>query len=231
MAKQVPARRIDNEPNQIGARLTRAILDMAGRIPATDERKSRGPDHRVRALAAAAANKAALAAGTLALPPGPLGWLTLLPELVAIWHIQRQMVADIAGAYGASADLTRSHMLYCLFRHAAAQALRDVGVQVGGRLLIQDVPLRVIERVAGKIGVGLSRRVAGNGIARWLPVIGALGVSAYAYYDTRQVARTAIALFHQQPNAGAETADEPAAARAGRAPSRSPTHPRSSGLH
>jgi hypothetical protein len=28
-----------------------------------------------------------------------------------------------------------------------------------------------------------------------LPVIGALGVGAYAYYDTGQVARTAIDLF------------------------------------
>jgi hypothetical protein len=28
-----------------------------------------------------------------------------------------------------------------------------------------------------------------------LPVAGALGVGAYAWYDTRQVARTAIAMF------------------------------------
>ena len=196
MAKHVPALRIGaKSAGSLGERLTRAILEIAGRVPETDEHKSRGPDHRARTIAAAAANKAALAAGTLALPPGPFGWLTLLPELTCIWRIQSQMVADIAGAYGVSAHLTRSHMLYCLFRHAAAQALRDVGVQVGARLLIQDVPLRVIEKVAAKIGLGVSKRLAGRGIARWLPVIGALGVGAYAYYDTGQVARTAIALF------------------------------------
>jgi hypothetical protein len=197
MAKNIPARKVDDGKTggTLNERLTRAVLEVAGRIPQTDEHKSRGPDERARAIGAAAANKAALAAGTLALPPGPLGWLTIVPELIAIWRIQRQMVADIAGAYGVSADLTRSQMLYCLFRHAAAQALRDVGVQVGARLLIQDVPLRVIERTASKIGVSLSRRLAGRGIARWLPVIGAIGVGAYAYYDTGQVARTAIALF------------------------------------
>ena len=195
MAEHVPARRVDGEPGGPGERLTRAILDLVGRIPATDEHKAKGPHDRARAIAAAAANRAALAAGTLALPPGPLGWLTILPELAAIWQIQRQMVADIAGAYGVSADLTRSHMLYCLFRHAAAQAVRDVGVQVGARLLIQDVPLRAIEKIAAKIGLGVSKRLAGRGIARWLPVVGALGVGAYAYYDTAQVARTAIALF------------------------------------
>lgn len=196
MAKHIQARKVARESGgSLSKRLTHAILEIAGRVPRTDEHKSRGPDHRARAIAAAAANKAALAAATLALPPGPLGWLTIVPELMAIWHIQSQMVADIAGAYGVSAKLTRSHMLYCLFRHATAQALRDIGVQVGARLLIQDVPLRLIERAASKIGVSLSRRLAGRGIARWLPVIGALGVSAYAYYDTGQVARTAIALF------------------------------------
>jgi hypothetical protein len=196
MSRQVPARRVDNDASStLSERLTRAVLDLAGRIPETEEHAVRSPDDRARAIAAAAANKAALAAGTLALPPGPLGWLTIVPELVAIWRIQRQMVADIAGVYGVSADLTRSHMLYCLFRHAAAQAVRDIGVQVGARLLVQDLPLRMVERIAGRIGMSVSKRLVGRGITRWLPLIGALGVGAYAYYDTGQVARTAITLF------------------------------------
>lgn len=196
MAEHIPARRVDGEHgDSLAQRLTRTILDVAGRVPATDEHRARGPHERARAIASAAANKTALAAGTLALPPGPFGWLTILPELAAIWRIQSRMVADIAGAYGVSAELTRAHMLHCLFRHAAAQAMRDVGVQIGARLLIQDVPLRVIEKVAAKIGLSVSKRLAGRGIARWLPVAGAIGVGAYAYYDTAQVARTAIALF------------------------------------
>jgi len=194
LAKNVPARRVD-APTTLADRVTRAILDLAGEVPDTAEHKSRGPEQRARAIASAAANKAALAAGTLALPPGPVGWLTIVPELIAIWRIQRQMVADIAGAYGVSGELTRSQMIYCLFRHAAAQAVRDVAVQVGARLLIQDLPLRALERIAAKIGISVSKRLVGRGIARWLPIIGALGVGAYAYYDTGQVARTAMTLF------------------------------------
>ena len=52
-----------------------------------------------------------------------------------------------------------------------------------------------IERIAAKIGISVSKRLVGRGIARWIPVIGALGVGAYAYYDTGQVARTAMTLF------------------------------------
>ena len=205
MTKNVPARRIANgEPQTLGDRLARAVLDVAGHIPGTVEHKSRGPEERARAIAAAAANKAALAAGTLALPPGPVGWLTIVPELVTIWHIQRQMVADIAGTFGVSAKLTRSKMLYCLFRHAAAQALRDVAVQVGARLLVQDVPLRVLERIAAKVGVSVSKRLAGTAATRWIPLAGAAAVASYAYWDTLQVAKTARKLLvSSEPDADA----------------------------
>jgi hypothetical protein len=39
--------------------------------------------------------------------------------------------------------------------------------------------------------------VATRAASRWLPVVGALGVAAYAYYDTGQVAKSAIELFQQ----------------------------------
>ena len=43
----------------------------------------------------------------------------------------------------------------------------------------------------------VAQRSAGSGIARWLPVVGAVGVGAYAFYDTSQVAGTAIELFEK----------------------------------
>jgi len=189
--------------DDIATRISRHLIDMLGRVPETHEAQASDAGARARAVAKAAANKAALAAGTLALPPGPLGWLTIVPELVTIWRIQAQMVSDLSGVFGVNARLTREQMLYCLFRHAAAQAVRDLVVRVGGRLIAQDVPLRVFERVARAIGVRVTKRLIGGGISRWLPIVGAVGVGAYAWYDTRQVARTAIALF----GAGRSTVD------------------------
>ena len=156
------------------------------------------PSERAHALAKVAAKRSALTAGSLALPPGPLGWLTLLPEIVALWRIQAQMVANIAACFGQSASLGREQMLYCLFRHAAAQAVRDLAVQVGGRLIVRRASLSVLQTVAGLIGIRLSQRLLGKSIARWLPVLGALGIGAYAYFDTLQVARTATDLFGKQ---------------------------------
>jgi hypothetical protein len=181
-----------------GRRIAEAILNFIGRVPGSAEHKSRDPTLRARSIANAAAASAAMTAGGLALPPGPLGWLTILPELIAVWKIQAQMVADIAGAYGREAALTREQMIYCLFRHAAAQAVRDLVVRVGERMLVQRVSLRVLQGVAERVGVRITRQAIGKGISRWVPVIGALGVGAYAYYDTGQVARTAIELFRHE---------------------------------
>lgn len=178
-----------------GARLARTILDLAGRIPASGQTATSDPHGGARALTRAAAREAALTAGTLALPPGPLGWLTIAPELALIWRIQRQLVADIAALHGVEAELTRTHLLYCLFRHAAAQALRELTVRAGTRLLLREVPLHALERIATRVGLQLTARTAGRSLARWLPVAGTLGVAGYAWYDTSQVARTALTLF------------------------------------
>ncbi|MEO7916581.1 MAG: hypothetical protein ABIR16_02965, partial [Dokdonella sp.] len=45
------------------------------------------------------------------------------------------------------------------------------------------------------IGVSLSKRTITKGVARWLPLIGAAGVAAYAWYDSSKVAATAIQMF------------------------------------
>lgn len=176
-------------------RITAAILDFASQIPGSHVHRGLHPEAKARELAAQASRKAALTAGSLALPPGPLGWLTVLPELVAIWRIQAQMVSDIAAAFGQHASLGREQMLWCLFRHTAAQAFRDLVVRMGDRLLFRQLSATLAERVAKRIGVSLSQRAVGAGLSRWLPVIGAAGVGAYAWYDTRSVARTAIDLF------------------------------------
>ena len=176
-------------------RVTRAILDFVSEVPASKVADSADPATAAHQLASRAAQRAALTAGSLALPPGPLGWLTLLPELIAIWRIQAQMVSDIAAAYGRRAALGREQMLWCLFRHTAAQAFRDLVVQVGDRLVFRRMSHGVVQSVARQVGRKLSRRAIGEGVSRWLPVIGALGVGAYAYVDTTQVARTAITLF------------------------------------
>lgn len=176
-------------------RVGEMILKVLGDIPRSRRRPSPLPESAARALANSAATRAAVVSGSLALPPGPLGWLTVLPDLYAIWKLQAQLVADIAAVYGKTPVLTKEQMLYCLFRHAAAQAVRDLVVRAGDRFIVQRATLKALQRAAERVGVKVTQRSVGAAVSRWVPVVGAVGVGVYAYYDTAQVARTAMELF------------------------------------
>ena len=147
------------------------------------------------AIARTAAQKAALLSGSLALPPGPFGLMTILPDVYLIWKIQRQMVADIFALHGRSAELTRTHMLYCLFRHMASQVLRDVVVRTGQRVVVEQLSTGALRTALASLGTRVTQKLAGTAASRWVPIAGAAAVGAYAYWDTLQVARTARRLL------------------------------------
>jgi uncharacterized protein (DUF697 family) len=186
-----------------GAAQEREILDklfsilfkVIHEIPSSAEKQKSDALFHARKLIADASLKAAGISGALALPPGPWGWLTILPDLAAIWRLQAQLVADIGAVYGKKGKLTEESMIYCLFRHAAAQVVRDLVTRMGERVIVQHVSLQMAENIIAGIGVRMIRRVARGGLWRLLPAIGALAVAAYAYYDTEQVGRNAIDFF------------------------------------
>jgi hypothetical protein len=176
----------------------KALIGALSQIPATRVAHDAHPETRARAIASVAARKTATVSGSLSLPPGPIGWLTILPDLTMVWKIQSQMVADIAGAFGQDASLDSEQMFYCLFRHAAAHTVSGMAVRAGERILVRRSSSHALEAAARKIGVPVARRIAGRGISRWLPLVGAVGVAGYAYYDTMRVAHTTIDLFRNQ---------------------------------
>jgi hypothetical protein len=179
-------------------KIQKLLLDLVSKIPHSNEEPSTDPLARAQAIAQGAALRAAATSGTLALPPGPLGMATILPDLLAIWQIQKQMVADIAATYGKSVMLTREMMVFCLFKHGAAILVRDIVVRVGERLLIRRVALRVLQQALQRIGIRITQRVIGQAISRYIPFVGALAIGSYAYYDTSQVAATAIDTFSRE---------------------------------
>ena len=179
------------------SQLTGALLELVLHVPESSEPTLERPAHRAHALSRTAARTASLISGSLSLPPGVLGWLTIVPELIGIWKLQAQMVSDIAAVYGKRKTLGREQMLYCLFKHVSAQLFRDVVVRVGERVVIQQTSLKFIQNLARSIGVQVSKTVISKGASRFVPLLGAVTVGAYAYMDTMQVAKTAIDLFER----------------------------------
>ena len=182
-------------PLNTSSEVANVMLDLVLRPTSSSETQADHPQARAHDLGRAAARRASVLAGSLALPPGVLGWLTVLPELIGVWKLQTQLVSDIAGVYGKTATLNREQMLYCLFKHVSAQLFRDVVVRAGERVLIRSASLNALQALAKRLGLRIAHGTLGRGASRFVPLIGAIGVGAYAYYDTMQVAKTASELF------------------------------------
>jgi hypothetical protein len=186
--------------------VTGVIERVIADVPAPHTHPVDDADAQAERITHAAARRAAMLSGSLALPPGPLGMLTVLPDLYLIWQLQRQMVSDLFALYGRTAELTRTHMLYCLFRHLASHVVRDIVVRAGQRLVVQQVSASALRSMLGGIGVRVTQRLAGSTVSRWIPLAGAAAVGAYAYWDTLQVARTAQKLLAESAMQPARTA-------------------------
>jgi uncharacterized protein (DUF697 family) len=175
------------------------LLAFFAAVPTSSESRSDTPAVRAAALATQRAKAAASLSGAAALVPGPLGFATLLPDILGICKIQAQLVADIAAVYGRTESLDDATMAYCLVRHYSAQAARGLLVHQTTRGLTRKPALRAMQKAAALMGSKLGQRAVSKGVARFIPLIGAVGVAAYAYYDTKQVAKAAIGLFGDEP--------------------------------
>jgi len=186
-----------------------AGLIMGGVPESKEPGKARRPYERAKEITQKACAKAAAVSGGLALPVGPLGMLTVLPDLVIVWRIQAQMVVDIAAAFGHKKELTQQELMACLFRHVAGTALREYERSVPlehderrGKSVLDFVDhftrsgsRDVAVRVTKQIGQAIVERVAKRAASRIVPLAGAAIVSAYAALDTKEVARTAVEMF------------------------------------
>lgn len=184
--------------------LAAAILDVVARVPSSTEPPAADPAARTRTLATRASRTTAALSAAAALPPGPIGWLTLLPELAAIWRIQAKLVADVAAAHGRPEAATREVLLHCLFSHSLERPLGGFVVRAGERLLVRGASYRALQPVVRAIAARLSTRTLGRGIARFVPVAGSVAVAAWAWRETARVARNAEAVFSREVDVQAE---------------------------
>ncbi len=181
-----------------GNPLFRALEDLAAHIPHSSEPVSANPRERAAEIVRIAGLKAGAMSATLAIPPGPAGMLTVIPDLIKIWQFQQQMVADVAACFGKTALLNRQLMIYCLFRHGAAMLLRDVVARVGERVIIKQASLKVIQQTLRKIGIHVTQKAVGKSLSRWLPIVGPILIGGYSLWDTRKVGKTAIDTFGRE---------------------------------
>ena len=196
----------DEKMEKIKEKLSALLFELITDIPESLHSPTENSDEKIKKLIRQAAVKASLVSATLSVPAGVTGVLTSIPDIAAIWRIQAQLVSDIAATYGKFAMLSREAMVWCLFRHSAAQLVRDIAVRTGSRIVVQKVSFAVLETLLKKIGLKVSTKFLGRAALRAIPAIGALGNGAYSFYDPTEVGKTAAAYF----KALADNPEEPA---------------------
>ena len=72
---------------------------------------------------------------------------------------------------------------------------------MGERMVVRPTTLKVLQTLAQKLGGMLAVAALRKGASRFVPLLGAVSVGAYAYYDTLQVAHNAVALFENKNGA------------------------------
>lgn len=171
------------------------LMGLVTSIPTSVLTPAENPYRVSEELIEKAATAAAIQSGALAFPGGPFGLVTIIPDLMNIWRIQSQLVADIAAVHGKVAYLGRQEMAWCLFRHAATQIARDFIVRAGQRALVAQLSHKALSAVLRKVGTRSVERLSGRFLLRLIPLLGMAVSAGYAWWDTRDVGRAAVELF------------------------------------
>lgn len=159
------------------------------------------PDNLIQELVQNASFKSGLISATCSLPPGPLGILSILPELLFVYRIQGHLILDIAALYGKEVQVTKELLLYCLFKHGGAHVFRKIIEESSLRILIRPTTVRVFQTMLEKLGLMISKSILRKQFARWIPIGGAVVTGTFAYYDTKRVGKTAMDLFSKEIHA------------------------------
>jgi hypothetical protein len=176
----------------------RALLNLINIIPTSVIKKSPNPQETSQELTRKACIAAGLQSATLTLPAGPFGILTAVPDLLNVWRIQAQLIADIAACHGRPHAISKNEMAWCLFRHSASQISRDFLVHNSERLLVATLSGKALTSILRRIGAHSVERLSGRLAIRFIPILG-MGISGgLAWWDTHQVGKTALKLFSEQ---------------------------------
>ncbi len=139
--------------------------------------------------------KAGLLSAGLSIPTGPLGLITLMPDLTGVWNIQSHMDSDLASAFGERSWLNREQMLFFLFRHSVSHLVGDVITKSGERYLVQKLSQKAFDNIVERLALRISSNLTVRATKIAFPLIGAAFLGAYSYVDTLQVGVTAKKFF------------------------------------
>ena len=139
----------------------------------------------------------AVISGGATLIPGPLGMVATLPELIIIIRNQIAMIYDIGMAYDHGRVLQRE-LLASILISALGTSSATLLTMHGGKILVKRASLRVFQKVIALLAGKVTQQLLKSMISKWLPVVGAAAMAAWANYATHRIGKYALTIFEQQ---------------------------------
>ena len=140
----------------------------------------------------------AFAIGTAAaIPPGPLGWATILPEMASVTKIQINLIYDIAEHYKQRGKLNKTLVMMIFANEAGIEVGMELVERVGKKLVIRALGSKLLRPIVTKIGARLGVRITQRMIGRWVPVVLAPAFGAFSKKMTTQIGKECVKLFQE----------------------------------
>lgn len=145
-----------------------------------------------------AAYKSSAVSGIATLPPGPTGFLTLLPELIAVTKIQMNLVYALAKYYNKAERLNTSIVLLIFANAVGVNAGRNL-IRIHGRRVIVSV-LRdtTVRELAKRVGIKITAKITSRAAGRFFSLFAAPIFATITYKSTKTIGKEAIRIFSRE---------------------------------
>lgn len=89
----------------------------------------------------------------------------------------------------------RTELVVGLLESATKGGTTSLLLVQGGKLLVRRASLRVMQKVIAMLGGQITQRVLKSMIGKWIPVVGALAMGAWARFTTKQLGEQAASML------------------------------------
>lgn len=145
-----------------------------------------------------AAQRAFKISTALGLIPGPVGFLTILPEVVALTKLQINLIYRIARYYNRSEIVNQQIVLLILANVTGVAGGEALVRKVGTTLVIRTANARLAKNLARKVGTHIIDAAVEKAIGKWIPVLTAPLFGYFSRSLTRKIGQEAKRLLSER---------------------------------
>lgn len=144
-----------------------------------------------------ASSKAFWVSTVSAIPPGPFGMATIIPELAVVTKIQINLVYSIAKYYGKEAKFNATILTLIFANEAGIQLGKAILRKKGSTIIIRALSSRMLRPILQKIATKIGVRITQKTLGRWIPVVTAPIFGAISSGMTKRIGQEALLLFKE----------------------------------